>query len=188
MTGSDEVLDASRASGPTMPATLAKVSRLRSRSSKTASMTTSQPASPDRSSVGVIRARCASRLSALLRPRETALSSSLREYALPRSAASRLTSTNTTSSPTLAQAYAMPAPIMPAPITPTRLAEVAGTSLGREPPRLRWLRSKKNALVMLRCTGEPTSEANQRPSMAIAVSKSTEAPSTTAHRMAWAAG
>ena len=78
----------------------------------------------------------------------------------------------------------MPAPIMPAPITPTRLAEVAGTSLGREPPRLRWLRSKKNALVMLRCTGEPTSEANQRPSTASAVSKSTEAPSTTAHRMA----
>ncbi len=88
----------------------------------------------------------------------------------------------------MAQAYAMPAPIMPAPTTPTRPTEVGGTSFGREPPRLRWPRSKKNAWVMLRCTGVPTSEANQRLSIRSAVSKSTCAPSTTAHMIAWAAG
>jgi hypothetical protein len=102
--GSDDVFEASSVSGPTMPATFVNVSRLSDRSSNTASITTSEPASFDRSSVGRMRARWASRFAVLECPRCTALSSNFWEYAFPRSADSNDTSTSTTSRPTLAQA------------------------------------------------------------------------------------
>ena len=55
--GSDEVFEASSASGPTIAATLANVCFFSARSSKTASMTRSQPASVAAPPVAVIRAR-----------------------------------------------------------------------------------------------------------------------------------
>ena len=72
-------------------------------SSKTASMTRSQPFRSAGSAVGVIRASSSAFFSSVDFPREMALSSSFSEYALPRSADSAETSLSTTSMPERAQ-------------------------------------------------------------------------------------
>ena len=84
-----------------------------------------------------------------MRPFSSCLARSFSLYALPFSAASRLTSLRTTSMPALAETYAMPAPIMPAPMHGD-LGELlaARCPSGREPPALIAPRSKKNACVM----------------------------------------
>lgn len=77
--GRVEVLEQSSASGATTFCTSWKTLCLREVSSKTASMTASQPARSDTSAVGVIRARRASAFSWVVRPRETALAHSFSE-------------------------------------------------------------------------------------------------------------
>ena len=74
--GSVEVLEHSSASGSTMSWISWNTLCLRAVSSKTASITASQPARSAGSAVGVMRASSASRLASVVRPRESALSSS----------------------------------------------------------------------------------------------------------------
>jgi hypothetical protein len=77
--GSVEVFEPSNASGATTGSTSANTWCLSRTFSKTASMTRSQPARSVTDSVGVIRASTSSRLASVTLPRETALSSSVRE-------------------------------------------------------------------------------------------------------------
>ena len=77
--GRVEVLEQSSASGSTTFCTSWNTLCLREVSSKTASMTASQPARSAASAVGVIRARSASAFSCVVRPRETALAHSFSE-------------------------------------------------------------------------------------------------------------
>lgn len=100
--GRVEVLEHSRASGATTPSISWNTLCFRAGSSKTASMTASQPARSCGSAVAWIRASSSSRFSGVVRPLATALSRSPAEYALPRSAASALTSFRTTSMPAFA--------------------------------------------------------------------------------------
>lgn len=101
--GSVEVLEHSSASGSMTSWISWNTLCLREVSSKTASMTASQPARSATSAVGVIRASSSARLASVVRPRESALSSSFSEYALPLAAASAVTSLRTTSMPARAQ-------------------------------------------------------------------------------------
>ncbi len=101
--GSVEVLEHSRASGAMTSWISWNTLCLREVSSKTASMTASQPARSAASAVGVIRASSSARPASVVRPRESALSSSFSEYALPFAAASAVTSLRTTSMPARAQ-------------------------------------------------------------------------------------
>ena len=89
----------SSASGFTTSCTSPYTLALSEGSSKTASMTQSQPARSAGSAAGVIRARISAFLSSVILPRAICLSSRLAECALPFSAASRLTSLSTTSMP-----------------------------------------------------------------------------------------
>jgi hypothetical protein len=126
----------------------AKTLAFKDGSSKTASMTRSQPAASAGSAVGVIRPRISAFFSSVILPRPTALESSLSEYDLPFSAASIVTSLRTTEIPARAHEYAMPAPIIPAPRTRALVGLYAGTSFGRsEPPEIAD-RSKKNDWIM----------------------------------------
>ena len=77
--GSVEVFEQSSASGFTYGATSAKTRCLRLGSSKTASMTRSQPARSAGSAVGVIRASSSAFFSSVDLPRAMALSSSFSE-------------------------------------------------------------------------------------------------------------
>ncbi len=146
--GSVEVFEASSASGFTTSCTSAYTLALSEGSSKTASMTESQPARSAGSAVGVMRARISAFFSSLILPRATCLSRTVAEYALPFSAASMLTSLSTTSMPERAAEYAMPAPIIPAPSTPSFVAVNVSTPSGRSDPELIACRSKKNAWIM----------------------------------------
>ncbi len=77
--GRVEVLEHSRASGAMTSWISWNTRCLRSVSSKTASMTASQPVRSATSAVGVIRARSSARAASVVRPRERALSSSFSE-------------------------------------------------------------------------------------------------------------
>ena len=77
--GRVEVLEHSSASGATMSWISWNTLCLSAVSSKTASMTASQPARSAGSAVGVIRASSASRSASVVRPRESALASSFSE-------------------------------------------------------------------------------------------------------------
>ena len=79
MIGSVEVLEQSSASGLTCGAISAKTLCLSAGSSKTASMTRSQPARSAGSAVAVIRPSSSAFFSSVERPREIALSSSFSE-------------------------------------------------------------------------------------------------------------
>ncbi len=186
--GRVEVLEQSSASGATTCWISWNTLCLSSGFSKTASMTVSQPARSAGSAVGVIRARKASRSSAVFRPRATCLSSRPALYAFPRSAASGVTSLSSTVRPACAHAYAMPAPIMPAPSTATFEAFHAGTELGREAPELTACMSKKKAWIMFLEVAPQASSVKYRASMANAVSTSTWVLSTAAARMLRGAG
>ncbi len=146
--GSVEVFEHSSASGATTPWTSWNTLCLSAVSSKTASMTASQPARSAVPAVGRMRASRASAFSCVVRPRWTAFAQSFSAWALPLCAASCDTSLRTTSIPALAQAYAMPAPIMPAPRTAALRTGRGATPSGRLRPALTAWRSKKNAWIM----------------------------------------
>ncbi|RAO28177.1 uncharacterized protein ONO86_06020 [Micromonospora noduli] len=186
--GRVEVLEASSASGASTGSTSAKTCCFSAGSSKTASMTASQPASASAWSVVVIRSRTARASASVVRPLRTARASSRSACSRARPAASGVTSLTTTSSPALAQAYAMPAPIMPAPSTATRRTGGASTSAGRAAPPLTAFRSKKNAPIMFLATCPVSRPIRCRVSTVRAVSRSTCAPSTAAARIASGAG
>ena len=119
VTGSDEVLVASTASGETTASTLPSSSFLRSRCSGTASTTSWQAARSASSLVKVTLACSASCSSWVSFPRLRARPVLPASTALPCSMAASSTSTAITSIPLRAKTSTIPAPIVPSPITPT---------------------------------------------------------------------
>ena len=117
---SEEVLEASTASGPTTAATAPNSSRFSSSSSGAASISSSQPVRSPNSWVGRTRAWAASASASLQRPRAAPLASASPSRVAPFSAASGKVSNRRVSKPPSAASWAMPAPMVPAPRTPTR--------------------------------------------------------------------
>src|SRR5262245_12929612 len=127
---SEEVLVARRAEAPAWSSTSAKVARFNARSSGTASITASAPATASaRLVVARIREAAALLSSRESFPRATPPSSVSLIRASPPSAKRASTSRRRTSQPASAATCAIPRPIVPAPKTATRLISAAGTTV-----------------------------------------------------------
>src|SRR6476619_1399174 len=126
----DEVLVAKVAPSLTSSSTSLHISSFMPRSSVIASITRSQSARSEYSSVGVIRPSTASASDCSTLPFSTARASCLESLPTPASSFSWLTSRTTTSQPACAQIWVLPWPIRPQPTTPTLLIAI------RRPPSL----------------------------------------------------
>ncbi len=122
-----EVLEARMVSASWRAASVAKISRLTSRSSTTASITSRQAGSDRTSSAACSRPAAAAASSAVMRPLSASRPSVARSRSIASSAAPSRASTSTTSCPACAATWAIPDPIAPAPTTAIR--PVAGVVL-----------------------------------------------------------
>ena len=171
--GSVDVLDARNAFSPMAASALAITSALTARSSNTASMTSSQPASAAKSVVGEIRRSARSRSVPVIRPWATRLSKTLSPYAFPAFARSGVVSSNTTSRPAPAAAQAIPAPIMPAPRTPIRAKVRGAIPPGRRLSRRASPMPRNSDRIMFWAASPAATRANRRASIFSPVSIAT---------------
>ena len=119
VTDSEEVLVASRVSGWVIASSWAKIARLSSSFSGTASTTSSTSLRSSRFVVRRMRSKIAVCSSSVSLPRRTARSVDASRCPRPRSSDSSSRSTPTTDSPLRANTSTIPAPIVPSPTTPT---------------------------------------------------------------------
>jgi hypothetical protein len=120
------VFEANSVSGSAARVSAVQVSRLRSSSSKTASMTMSCPAAPPAPTAVAMRARISSASCCSILPLSTWRVRLPAMRALPFSASSWVRSDNVTDFPAAALTWAMPCPISPAPMTKTRSMLIGG--------------------------------------------------------------